>query len=160
MRRRKKRAIFGFYFFLSLILMLTLNIVDVFMLRQNAIDREAEKLDVPGSDVKVHPYHFWVNSIFYMTAQLTVAVAYYFITKDTLGMFVLISVAAIFSLFAVQDIMYFFYQGQEYPEDWTWLYWQNSAFGSPLNLRFVLGMATMGTVLIVALFFLRYRKLR
>jgi len=143
---------------LALFIMVSVTVADIFMLRQAALNWQAEHTGVPGTSITVHPYHLWVMTFFYMSAQFVVGLAYWFTTKDVKGMVVLIGCAAIFSLFAVQDLLFFQYQGQTLPDKWTWLYWQNAVFG-PLSGTQVFLMASSGLVLIFALFYLRLWRL-
>lgn len=138
--------------------MVMLTVVDIFMLRQLALNWEAERVAVPGSSITLHPYHFWVMTVFYMSVQFVIALSYWFYTKDVKGTAVLFACGSIFSLFAVQDVLFFLYQGQSLPKEWSWLYWQNHTFGSPLSGTAVLAMASFGLLLIFGLYYLRLVK--
>jgi len=139
--------------------MFVLLLMDIFMLRQQALRWDAQQVALTDS-VALHPYHFWVMTVFYLSAQACVALSYWFHKKDEVGAIVLFGCGAVFSLFAVQDVLFFALQGEPLPSEWTWLYWQNLVFGSPLSAQFVLALAGVGSLLIAVLFYGRLSTLR
>lgn len=144
---------------LALFLMFALTVMDIMMVRQRGFrSPEAEYVPVPGTSVTLHPYHMWVMTFFWMAVQFAVAGSYWFYARDAKGSLVLFACGAIFSMFAVQDALFFQYQGRNLPDEWTWLYWQNDVFGSPLSGTFVLAMASFGLLLIFGLYYLRLTR--
>ena len=154
---------FTFHFILSVVAMLVLNVCDIMMWRAGAITVEdAQTVTVPATTIELLPYHFWVMTVLWLTLNGIIAATYFFYTRDIAGGAVLMSIGMIYSLLAVQDILFFYYQGRadSMPQNWTWLYWQNSVFGSPLPLFTVLVMACIGVAAIFGLFAFRFHTLK
>jgi len=147
---------FIFHFVLAVIAMLVINVCDIYMITQHGLNKEdnLERINVPGSSIMLHPYHFWVMGVLWLTINLFIAVTYVFYTKDMLGAAILLAIGIIYSVLAVQDVLFFYYKGQELPAKWPWMYWQKEVFGTVPVFTIVI-MALIGLIAIFGLFAFR-----
>jgi len=161
LKKYGKRGAFTFHFILAVTAMLVLNVVDIMMFRQGGIvSHGAERTQIPATGIALLPYHFWVMGVMWLMLNFIIGATYFFYTRDLLGAGVLSLVGIIYSMLAVQDILFFYYQGQPSPEQWTWLYWQNDVLGTPLPGVTVGIMALVGGVAIILMYLLRVRSLK
>lgn len=72
----------------------------------------------PISPKRMYPYHFWVMGILFYAFIAAIALTYWKHTGKTKGAITLFLIGAIFSLFLVEDVLYFAFQGQPIPESW------------------------------------------
>lgn len=152
---------FTFHFVLAVVAMLVLNVCDIMMWRSGGIiSDKTETVGVPGTAIELLPYHFWVMGVLWLTMNMIIALTYFFYTRDMLGGVILGSMGIIFSMLAVQDVLFFYFQGRPIPQKWTWLYWQNEVFGTPVPGFTVALMALIGGIAIFMLYFLRMYSLK
>lgn len=148
----EERGKFKFHLLLLIGALLIITIVDTQLVPVVFFD---EVENVPVGNIQVHPYHFWVMATLYFTMVFFISVTYYKHTGKKTGAQVLFFIGILFSLFMVEDILFFVFQREPIPENYTWLYRAPEISGQT-----VLNSAVVGIGVCIALSYWYIRKKR
>ena len=151
LKQLKQRRLFLFHFAIALVAMLLITYVDAQLVGREIINWGKGE---PVLGVS-HPYHFWVMGALTFFIIAVISGFYGFYTRDYFGMAVLFIVGVVFFAFQIEDVLFFRVQGQNVPNNWTWL-WQNkysgeSMSGAEVVMWFNVGVFLTGLLLLTYL---------
>lgn len=157
LKRIKGRRFFAVHFALLVFTMALFTWIDIIMIAGHLIVR-----DEGGEILGLHPYHFYIMTVTYTFIVVTISLTYALYTKDAVGTAALAFSGFIFSVFALEDILWFKWQGRELPQSWPWL-WKSRASGEAMSGAEVVMWFNAGCLLIgllVLTYFVYGKKIR
>ena len=158
-KREAEKSKFNFYMTLLVGVLVLFVIIDIMMVPSIFFGSNST-VNIPIIDVNMWPYHFWIMGVLFYSMVTIVAVSYWKHTSNKKGAIVIMIIGAIFSLFLVEDFLYFALQGQAQPDIWTWLYYSPVAGGAPITGDAVTVVALTGIAFCLILYYSYIKRKR